>query len=176
MCPGQVLGVRIAMAGCREIGIDEPRGSKALIVFVEIDRCATDAIQAVTGCSLGKRSLKYIDYGKMAATFLNTKTGKAVRVIALEESRERAAGYAPNEQDRHKTQTAAYQVMPESELLRLEAVDVALSPMDQPGSPLKRVQCEECGEGINDGREVLGDGLTLCRSCAGGAYYSRVST
>src|SRR5574341_472382 len=125
MCPGQVLGVRMAMAGCREVGIDEPRGSKSLIVFVEIDRCATDAIQAVTGCSLGKRSLKYVDYGKMAATFLNTTTGEAVRVVALEESRERATAYVPDEPDRHRAQTIAYQTMPEDELLRLEAVRVS---------------------------------------------------
>jgi formylmethanofuran dehydrogenase subunit E len=175
MCPGQVLGVRMAVAGCREVGIDEPQAGKSLIVFVEIDRCAADAIQAVTGCSLGKRSLKYLDYGKMAATFLNTKTGEAVRVVALEESRERAKVYVPEEPDRHRAQTIAYQTMPEEELLRLEVVGVSLAPMDQPGSPLKRVLCELCHEGINDGREVVKDGRVLCRACAEGAYYSRLA-
>ena len=85
LCPGQVLGVRMSMLGLREIGIEDPKGKdkKNIIVFVEIDRCATDAIQSVTGCSLGKRSLKFLDYGKMAATFLNLKTGNAVRILAI---------------------------------------------------------------------------------------------
>ena len=81
-CAGQVLGVRMAMLGCREVGIDEPKGCKKLVVYVEMDRCATDAVQAVTGCSLGKRTLKFLDYGKMAATFVTTATGDAVRVLA----------------------------------------------------------------------------------------------
>src|SRR5215475_13631964 len=80
-CAGQVLGVRMAMLGCREVGIDEPKGCKKLVVYVETDRCATDAVQAVTGCSLGKRTLKFLDYGKMAATFVNTETEQAVRVL-----------------------------------------------------------------------------------------------
>ncbi|MGZ8467395.1 MAG: FmdE family protein, partial [Candidatus Binatia bacterium] len=81
-CAGQILGVRMAMVGCRELGIEEPKGCKRLIVYAEIDRCATDAVQAVTGCSLGKRSLKFLDYGKMAVTFLNTETRQALRVLA----------------------------------------------------------------------------------------------
>src|SRR5574341_129572 len=104
MCPGQVLGVRMAMAGCREVAIDEPRGSKKLIVYVEIDRCATDAIQAVTGCSLGKRSLKFLDYGKMAATFVNTETQKAVRVLARDEARSLAASYVDGAANRHEAE------------------------------------------------------------------------
>src|SRR3990172_1589897 len=80
-CAGQVLGVRMAMVGCREIDIDEPRGCKKIMVYVEMDRCATDAMQAVTGCSLGKRTLKFLDYGKMAATFVNLETRQAIRVL-----------------------------------------------------------------------------------------------
>jgi formylmethanofuran dehydrogenase subunit E len=93
LCPGQVLGVRMAMLGLNEIGIADPKGTdrKNLIVFVEMDRCATDAIQSVTGCSLGHRTMKFLDYGKMAATFLNLKTQKAARIVAREESREKAA-------------------------------------------------------------------------------------
>src|SRR3989304_10086580 len=83
LCPGQVLGVRMTMAVCRALGVEEPKSMrKCLVVFVEIDRCATDAIQALTGCSLGKRTLKHLDYGKMAATFVNVSSGDAVRVAA----------------------------------------------------------------------------------------------
>ncbi len=92
LCPGQVLGVRMSMLGLKKICIKEPKGKdrKNIIVFVEMDRCATDAVQSVTGCSLGHRTMKFMDYGKMAATFLNLKTGRAVRVIAREDSREKA--------------------------------------------------------------------------------------
>ena len=94
LCPGQVLGVRMALLGCSLVDVDNPTASKRLIVYVEIDRCATDAIQSVTGCKLGKRTLKYVDYGKMAATFLDTETGRAVRIVARDDSRERAWAYA----------------------------------------------------------------------------------
>src|SRR5712692_10713240 len=95
-CAGQVLGVRMAMVGCREVEIDEPKGCKKLIVYVEMDRCATDAVQAVTGCSLGKRTLKFLDYGKMAATFVNTETQQSVRVLAKDDARALVPQYAPN--------------------------------------------------------------------------------
>ena len=170
-CPGQVLGVRMAMAGCREVGLDEPKRTKKLIVYVEIDRCATDAIQAVTGCKLGKRTLKHVDYGKMAATFVNTATGQAVRVVARETARDQARRYAPEAPDSCTAQLQAYKVMPEEELLSVTRVSVSIPPEDLPGPPLSRVVCQTCGEGINDGREVLRRGRVLCRACAGKSYY-----
>src|ERR1700683_612364 len=92
LCAGQVLGVRMAMLGCRRLGIAEPRGTdrKRLVTYVEIDRCATDAIGGVTGCRLGKRALKFRDWGKMAATFVDLATGRAVRIAAKESSKELA--------------------------------------------------------------------------------------
>lgn len=171
LCPGQILGVRLAMVGCREVGIEEPIGSKCLLVYVEIDRCAADAVQAVTGCKLGKRTLKYVDYGKVAATFLNQQTGEAVRVVAREDAREAAWGYAPAGLDKKWTQMHAYRVMPDAELFTVARVQLAVPLEDLPGRPRRRVTCEACGEGVNDGREVLRDGLTLCRACATGAYY-----
>ncbi len=101
LCAGQVLGVRMSMLGLREIGISDPKGAdrKSLIVFVEMDRCATDAVQSVTGCSLGKRSMKFMDYGKMAATYLNLKTGKAIRIVAREDSRDKAKGAFPGNRE-----------------------------------------------------------------------------
>jgi formylmethanofuran dehydrogenase subunit E len=171
MCPGQVLGVRMAMAGCRAIGIEEPKASRKLIVFVEIDRCAADAINTVTGCRLGKRTLKFRDFGKLAATFLNTETGAAVRVIAVEESRELAKslyGHLPTKKEQQMT---AYRELPDERLFRFERVRVELDQADRPGHPLTRVRCDECAEGINDQREIVRDGRTLCRGCAGGRYY-----
>ncbi len=169
LCPGQVLGVRMALAGCRALGIAEPkRMRKNLVVFIEIDRCASDAIQIVTGCSLGKRTLKHLDYGKMAATFVNVATGEAVRVVARDDARERAGGYAPGVTDPREAQIAAYRVMPEAELLSLTPVVIRPGWLDR---RRVRVSCQLCGEGVNYGLEVVTDGLTLCRSCFAGGYY-----
>ena len=171
MCPGQVLGVRMAMAGCQAVGITEPKGSKRLIVFVEIDRCAADAITTVTGCRLGKRTLKFRDFGKLAATFLNTETGEAVRLVALESSRELARQIFAHLSTKKEQQLAAYKTLPDLCLFRGERVQVSVPEADRPGHPLARVACDRCGEGINDGREVRDADSVLCRACAGTAYY-----
>jgi formylmethanofuran dehydrogenase subunit E len=176
MCAGQVLGVRMAMLGCRAVGIDDPLGrdQRKLLVFVEIDRCAADAINTVTGCRLGKRTLKYYDYGKLAATFLNTKTGQAVRVAALDTSREAADVRFPEIENKYTRQLNAYKVLPDDELFTVQQVRIDLGAEDQPGRPVSRVFCERCGEGVNDRREVVRDGRTLCRACADGAYYTEL--
>ena len=176
MCAGQLLGARMALLGCRLIGIEEPRGKdrKNLIVWVEIDRCMADAVSAVTGVRLGKRSLKYVDYGKVAATFLNTATKAAVRIVALESSRELANERYPGIEDKRQRQFLAYREATEAELFKIEAVSVELRDTDMPGSPRSRTICSNCMEGINDGREVLlADGRVLCRACHVGAYYAR---
>lgn len=172
LCPGQILGVRMAMLGCHLVGVDEPTQTRDLLVYVEIDRCATDAIQAVTGCKLGKRTLKYLDYGKVAATFLNTSTAGAFRIVARDDSRDKVWTYADEGSDKKVAQSYAYKVMPDEELFRVMPVRIDLSPHDMPGHPLARVACDSCGEGVNDGREVVVDGQVLCRPCAGGAYYT----
>lgn len=173
LCPGQVLGVRMSMLGLREAGIGDPRGKdrKNIMVYVEIDRCATDAIQSVTGCSPGKRTLKLLDYGKMAATFINLKTNRAVRVAALEESKARAKNYFPEIEDKYKCQAEAYKVMPDEELFVWQEVDVRIPDEDMPGRPLNRIQCEHCGEYVQDRREVHRHGRVLCKACADGGYY-----
>jgi len=172
MCPGQVLGVRMAMLGLRELGIDDPaKHRKRLLTFVEIDRCATDAVSLVTGCRLGKRSLKFLDYGKVAATFVDQETQRAVRVVARDDSRARAKEMFPELGDSSKQQLEAYKVMRDEELFAFQYVQVKLRPEDLPGRPRSRVACQQCGEGINDGRERrLGEHI-LCRSCAGESYY-----
>lgn len=171
LCPGQILGVRMAVLGCHMVGIDEPTQSRDLLVFVEIDRCATDAIQAVTGCKLGKRTLKYLDYGKVAASFLNTSTGTAFRIVARDDSRDKVWRYASGEVDKKAAQSHAYKVMPDDELFQVMPVRIDLSPYDMPGHPLVRVTCDACGEGVNDGREVSQNDAVLCVPCARGAYY-----
>lgn len=138
----------MAVVGCQELGIDDPETAKRLVVYVEIDRCAADAIQAATGCQLGRRTLKHIDYGKMAATFLDTKTGRAVRVVALEEARERAWSYAPDASDKDEAQQLAYVQMPDEELFRVQDVLLAPAPEDLPGHSRRRVICSVCGERI----------------------------
>lgn len=176
MCAGQLLGARMALLGCRLIGVEDPRGAdrKKLIVWVEIDRCMTDAVSAVTGVRLGKRSLKYVDYGKVAATFLNTELKRAVRIVALESSRVLANERFSHISKLRQRQFSAYSEATDDELFKTEFVTVELSDFDAPGSPRSRVICALCGEGVNDGREVAGvDGAVLCRACSQGTYYSK---
>jgi formylmethanofuran dehydrogenase subunit E len=169
----------MALLGCRLVGVEDPRGAdrKKLIVWVEIDRCMTDALGAVTGVRLGRRSLKYFDYGKVAATFLNTETCEAVRVAALDESRALADERYPQIESKKERQFRAYREADEAELFRTERVSVEYGEMDEPGRPRARVKCAGCGEGVNDGRESVGaDGATLCRPCARGGYYKSLGT
>jgi len=175
LCPGQVVGVRMAMLGCRLIGLDEPTRIdqiKKLIVYVEMDRCTADAVAHVTGVKLGRRSLKFTDYGIMAATFVNLETQKAFRIISTEESRDLAAAYAPEVAEKYARQLKAYERMPDSVLFRVQQVDVAISELDLPGPTRRKVACSRCGQVVRDGREVIEQGRPLCRPCAGGAYFS----
>jgi len=169
-CAGQVLGVRMAMVGCRQVGIDEPKGCKKLVVYVEVDRCATDAVQAVTGCSLGKRTLKFLDHGKMAATFVNTETEQAVRVLAKDDARALVKLYAPDAANPREVQKQAYRVMAEETLFSIQPVRVQIPEQEMPGYRGARTQCDECGEGINFHREVRIGARTLCIPCARGAF------
>ena len=174
LCAGQVLGVRMSMLGLRKIGISDPKGRdrKSIIVYVEMDRCATDAVQSVTGCSLGHRTMKFLDYGKMAATFVNLKTGKAVRIVAREDSRQKAKEYFPEIENKYAAQLEAYKVMSDEELFDVMEVTVKVAPEDMPGRPMRRVQCDSCGEHVQDMREVYQDGKVLCSPCAEGGYYA----
>ncbi|HKW19417.1 MAG TPA: FmdE family protein [Terriglobales bacterium] len=172
LCAGQVLGVRMAMLGMKKLGIDDPQGQdrKRLVTFVEIDRCATDAVAVVTGCRLGKRSLKFRDFGKMAATFVDASTGRAIRVAAKESSKELARQMHP-ELDKNQQQMLAYREMADDSLFTTQWVKVELAPEESPGYKGERIVCDECGEGINFHREVRRDGKVLCRNCAGERYY-----
>jgi formylmethanofuran dehydrogenase subunit E len=177
MCPGQVLGIRLAMLGLKSLAIDDPaKFRKRLVTFVEIDRCATDAVSLVTGCRLGKQSLKFLDYGKVAATFLDLETNRAVRVVAREDAREKAQAMFPELAEPHQAQLAAYQVMDDADLFMLQRVRVKLPAEGLPGQPRSRVACEECGESISGGRERRVKGRILCRHCGGESYYEAVTS
>ena len=178
LCAGQVLGVRLAMLGIEKLGIEDPRGKdrKRLVTFVEIDRCATDAISLVTGCRLGKRALKFRDWGKMAATFVDlgikdVSTGKAIRIAAKESSKALARAMHPEIESKNQQQMLAYREMPEDDLFTKQWVKVELPAEEFPGYKGERIVCAECGEGINFRREVVRDGRVLCKACLGERYY-----
>lgn len=176
ICAGQVLGVRLAMCALQQLGIEDPQGKdrKRLVTFVEIDRCATDAVGVVTGCRLGKRALKFRDWGKMAATFVDVSTGQAVRIAAKESSKELARQIHPEIENKNQQQMVAYRELSDDDLFTTQWVKVDLPPEEFPGYKGERIVCEQCGEGINFRREVRRDGKVLCRSCAGESYYSIV--
>jgi formylmethanofuran dehydrogenase subunit E len=175
LCPGQVVGVRMALLGCKLIGLDEPTSReqiKKLIVFVEMDRCTGDALAHVTGVKLGRRSLKFMDYGIMAATFVNLETGAAYRIISTEESRDLVLFYAPGITEKRNQQLEAYKRMPDSVLFRVQEVDISLSEFDLPGPTHRKTVCSRCGQVVRDGREVVIGHHSLCRPCAEGAYFT----
>jgi formylmethanofuran dehydrogenase subunit E len=169
LCAGQILGVRMAQLGLSRLGFEgRPQGPdrKRLLTYVEIDRCATDAIALMTGCRLGKRALKFRDWGKMAATFVDLTADRAIRVVALEDSRELADKLYPHLESKTARQMQAYRELPDSQLFREQWVSVAIDPADLPGYRADRMVCARCGEGVNFGRfEVIG-GEHLCLSCA----------
>jgi formylmethanofuran dehydrogenase subunit E len=141
---------------------------------VEIDRCVADALGAVTGVRLGKRSLKYFDYGKVAATFSNIQEKRSVRIVAKDESRVLADELYPGIVSKKERQMLTYREASAEQLFKIEWVRVDFTDLDMPGKPSKRLTCELCREGINDGREIL-DALNrrVCRPCAFGAYYEQ---
>jgi formylmethanofuran dehydrogenase subunit E len=178
LCAGQVLGVRLAMLGLEKLGIEDARGKdrKRLVTFVEIDRCATDAIAVVTGCRLGKRALKFRDWGKMAATFVDlgirdVSAGKAIRIAAKESSKALARSMHPEIESKNQQQMLAYREMAEDDLFAKQWVKVELPAEEFPGYKGDRIVCAECGEGINFRREVRRAGRVLCKACAGDCYY-----
>lgn len=175
LCAGQTVGVRMAMLGCRLIGLNEPSRRdqiKKLIVYVEMDRCTADAVAYTTGVKLGRRSLKFIDHGIMAATFVNLETGQAFRVISTEQSRDLAQAYAPEIAEKHTRQLEAYKRMPDSVLFRVQQVDVHIPEEDLPGPTRFKETCSRCGQVVRDRREVIKDGRSFCKPCADDVYFN----
>jgi formylmethanofuran dehydrogenase subunit E len=171
LCPRQVLGVRIGLYGMKAINLKSPIDKERGLVIVESDGCFTDGIAAAAGCSVGNRTLRVEDYGKIAATFIDITSGRAVRLAPRLDVRQRALAYAPAELCHYSAQLHAYQIMPDDELLSSQPVQIGKALQDWLGRPGLRVNCAQCGEEIINEREILVSGITLCRACAGQAYY-----
>jgi formylmethanofuran dehydrogenase subunit E len=176
-CGGTVIGVRMAMLGLKMIGITDPKGAqrKDVMAVAENDRCSVDAIQHVTGCRVSARALKLKDYGKVAATFVNLKTGKAVRIVCPEETRELVEKYKPAEGEKKERTIEGYKRIPLNELFYAQEVKVSFADDDMPGHAKVRLKCDGCGEWVSDHRERNVDGKLLCTHCAEGGYYDVVS-
>jgi len=166
ICAGIVLGTRMTIIGMRELGMNPMEKNRDLIVYIEIDRCLSDAIQAITGCSLGHRTLKYKPYGKFAATYVDLNTGSAVRVSVIEKKRTEKTG-------REAMKDAAKILLdtPESDLFRIKHVKLTIPDGDMPGLPKYKARCENCREMIVDNKEITCNGVVLCGNCAGTPYY-----
>ena len=165
ICGGIALGTKMTLAALKALELTPGTRNKNLIVYVEIDRCMTDAVQVITGCSLGHRSLKHIDYGKFAATFINTESGKALRATI----KENFDSSGPVEEMCRRVES-----IPDSDMVILQEVEVDIPADDLPGSPRHKVYCAVCGERVMDGREVNRENAALCRACAGNRYYTRL--
>lgn len=171
LCPRQVLGARIGLAGAAVLGFELPRYDKRMLITLETDGCFADGVEAATGCTVGHRTLRIEDYGKIAATFVDAQTGQAFRVAPRLDVRERAYNYAPGEARHYFAQLQGYQVMPDNELLNIQAVQLT-TPVDQIISRVGvRVNCEGCGEEVINEREVILSGHVFCHTCALGGYY-----
>ena len=171
LCPRQVLGVRMGLAGAAGFGVEVPRRDRRLLVFSESDGCFVDGVTAATGATVGHRTLRIVDYGRVAITMLDTDTREAVRVAVAPGVREAALAYAPEESRRYYAQIEGYQRMPERELLTIEPVTLTLDLDALMGRPGVRVDCSRCGEEVLNAREVILDGAAVCPACAGPAYY-----
>jgi len=171
LCPRQILGVRIGLAGLSALHLEPNHGSKRLLVITETDGCFADGLSAATNCTVGHRTLRVEDYGKVAATFIDTQTGHAVRVAPVLDIRQRAYIFAPNEPRHYFAQMQAYQIMPDEEMFTVTEVQITTPIDDIISRPGIRVDCDMCGEEIMNEREVKQNSLTLCRACAGMTYY-----
>jgi formylmethanofuran dehydrogenase subunit E len=171
LCPRQILGVRIGLAGMKSLGFKTPPDKKQLLVITETDGCFADGLSAATDCTVGHRTLRVEDYGKVAAVFVDVKAGCSVRVAPVLDVRQKAYEYAPDEPRRYFAQMQAYQVMPDEEMLTVTEVQLATPIEAIVSRPGVRVNCDVCGEEIMNEREVKQNGLALCRACAGNSYY-----
>ncbi len=171
LCPRQVLGVRMGMLAADLLALDLPQTNKRLYTFLETDGCFADGVATATGCWLGHRTLRLMDYGKVAATFIDTKTSQAFRVHVHTEARQRAREVEPEARSRWHAQLSAYQYLPNDELLVWQPVQLSLSMEALLSRPGVRVNCARCGEEILNEREVMVNGEPVCHACLSEAYY-----
>lgn len=171
LCPRQILGVRLGLRGLLSLQLEPNHGSKRVLTIAETDGCFVDGISAATNCTVGHRTLRVEDYGKTAATFIDTKTGLAYRIAPRLDVREKAYQYARDESRHYFAQLQAYPIMPDDEMFIVGEVQLNTSLEALISRPGIRVNCDICGEEIMNEREVIHEGTLLCRACAGGSYY-----
>jgi len=171
LCPRQVLGVRIGLAGLAILGLDSPVNKNTALIIVESDGCFADGIEVATGATVGHRTLRVNDFGKIAATFADVSSRRSVRISPALDIRERALSYASEEPRRYFAQLQGYQVMPDAELLRFQEVELHPTLKELISRPLARAVCDYCGEEISNERERRLNGAVLCRACADDGYY-----
>ena len=171
LCPRQILGVRLGLLGMTTLGFAAPPPKKRLLIIVETDGCFADGVIAATGCTVGHRTLRVEDYGKTAATFVDTHTRSAIRIAPALDIRQKAYTYAPDEPRHYFAQMHAYPIMPDEEMFTVREVQLAVPIETIAGRPAVRVNCDLCGEEIINEREIKQAGLTLCCTCALGGYY-----
>lgn len=171
VCPRQVLGVRIGLAGMAALGFTAPLDKKHLLVIAETDGCFVDGLFAATGCTVGHRTLRIEDFGKVAAVFVDITTGKAVRLAPRLDVRQRAYAFAPGETRHYFAQLLAYKIMPDKDLLDIQSVRLNTPIEAIVSRPGVRTNCSSCGEEVINERELVLDGQVYCRACAGAVYY-----
>jgi formylmethanofuran dehydrogenase subunit E len=171
LCPRQVLGVRIGIAAGEALGLTLPRDDKRLLLFAETDGCVLDGVTAATGCTVGHRTLRIIDYGRVAVTAVDVETERAVRIAPRAGVRELAISFAGDALPRYHAQVEGYQQIPEHDLLCVEPVSLTFDLAALLGRRGARVDCSRCGEEVLNGREVYLGGGPVCPGCQGGAYY-----
>jgi formylmethanofuran dehydrogenase subunit E len=172
LCPRQVLGVRMGMHAAELFSLKLPQHGKRLLTFVETDGCFADGISVATGCTMGHRTMRLVDHGKIAATFVDTHTAKALRCWASPAARVHAAACEPGAKSRWHAQLAAYQRMSKEELFQVQEVVLSFDLNAIIGKPGLRTACSVCGEEIINQREVAIDGQPTCRNCAGDRYWT----
>ena len=171
ICPRQVLGARMALYASKLLGLDLPRSDKRLLVIAETDGCTVDGLIAATGCHIGGRTLRILDLGKVAATFVNTCAESAFRIVPSPAARSLAAEYTPCSRNRWEAMLKGYQVIPNEELFKVHAVKLNVSLAEIISKPGRKTECTHCGEEVINGREVVNNDVILCRACAGDRYY-----
>lgn len=176
LCPRQVLGVRMGLAAGSWLELTLPQTDKRLLTVVETDGCVIDGLAMATGCRVGRRTMRVLDFGKVAATFVDTATGRAVRIAPHPRAREQAKIYAPEARSRWEAYLLGYQRMPAEALLHFQPVALTISLEKLLSKEGYRVQCERCGEEVFNEREVIQNGQILCQACAGESYYLAASS
>ena len=174
LCPRQVLGVRMGLAGLAFLGVKAPVTTKTLLVIIETDGCFADGMRVATGATVGHRTLRVADLGKIAATFIDLKTGASLRLAPRLDIRTRAVIYAPEEKRRYIAQLKGYQIMPDDELFSYQRVELQIPPTQIISHQNARAHCSNCGEEVINKREVVVEGEVLCQTCAYGGYYRSI--